>query len=279
LSSVLQEGGDEVVDSVPELALGEAATRFLVSLPPEGREASQQAVNKFVRWCGGEKTFAELTAAGVASYAERLSLSDTDYAKKLELIRGFLTYAKKQGWSKRSLAGHLKTKKGKTAAKPLSPRRAAEAVSLTQQGYAELEAELADLKTKRLAAIDEVRRAAADKDFRENAPLDAARERRGQLEGRIREVEETLKSAKVIDQEARTVATLGVGNGVVLRDLTSGEELSYRLVNPNEVDPIQGKVSIVSPLGKALIGRRHGETVEVTAPAGKIRYEIKEIQL
>jgi transcription elongation factor GreA len=92
-------------------------------------------------------------------------------------------------------------------------------------------------------------------------------------------VEETLKSARVIDQEARTDTTLGVGNGVVLRDLASGEEMCYRLVNPNEVDPTQGKVSIVSPLGKALVGHNQGETVEVMAPAGKIRYEIREIQL
>ena len=258
--------------------LGEAATRFLVSLSPEGREASQQEVYKFVRWYGWERPFAELTAPDIANYAERLSLSDTDYAKKLELIRAFLIYAKKEGWSKGSLAIHLKTKKGKTLLRSSSRQGSPEAVSLTQQGYAELETELAALRDKRLEAIDEVRRAAADKDFRENAPLEAAREQRGQLEGRIRELEETLKSATTITKKQEVTPTLSVGDSIILRDLTSGEELRYRLVSPNEVDPTKGKISIASPIGKAIIGRGQGEVVEVAAPAGKLRYEMKQIE-
>jgi len=267
-----------VNDIGQRLSLGEAATRFLHSLPSEGREASQQEVYKFVRWYGRERSFAELTAPEIASYAERLSLSDTDYVKKLELIRDFLTHAKRQGWSKRSLTGHLKTKKGKAEPQPSSCRRVLNDVSLTQQGYAELETELAALKAKRLVAIDEVRRAAADKDFRENAPLEAAREQRGQLEGRIREIEEALKSATIIEKGSQTNATLGGGGSVILHDLASGEELCYQLVNPNEVDPTRGKISIASPLGRAIIGRRQGEIVEVTAPVGKIRYEIRQIK-
>ena len=258
--------------------LGEAATRFLVSLSPEGRETSQQEVYKFVRWYGWERPFAELTAPDIANYAERLSLSDTDYAKKLELIRAFLIYAKNEGWSKGSLAIHLKTRKGRTTLRSSSRQGSPEAVSLTHQGYAKLETELAALRDKRLEAIDEVRRAAADKDFRENAPLEAAREQRGQLEGRIRELEETLKSATIIDKEQEVTPTLSVGDSIILRDLASGEELRYTLVSPREVDPTKGKISIASPIGKAIIGRGQGEVVEVAAPAGKLRYEIKQIK-
>ena len=90
------------MDSVDQnLSLSEAASRFLAELPPDERGSSQQEIYKFNRWFGSERSLARLTAAEVANYAERLSLSDTDYIKKLELVRTFLVYAKKKRWSKR----------------------------------------------------------------------------------------------------------------------------------------------------------------------------------
>ena len=258
-------------------SLGEAANRFLANLPPEERKASQQEVYRFVRWYGWEQSFSGLTAPEVANYAERLSLSDTEYTKKLEVIRAFLVYAKKEGWSKTNLAPHLKSKKGKTRLQPLTRQGLPETISLTQQGYAELEAELAALKSKRPQAIDEMRRAAADKDFRENAPLEAAREQRGHLEGRIRELEEALKSASIVDEEEKVTPKAGIGDSVILSDLDSGEELRYIIVSPREVDPTRGKISSASPIGKAIIGRGRGEIVEVTAPAGTRIDQIKQV--
>ena len=259
-------------------SLGEAASRFLVSLSPEAREVSQQEVYRFAHWYGWERPFVGIVAPDIANYAERLSLSDADYTRKLELIRAFLIYAKKEGWSKINLAIHLKTRKGKISPQPLPGRTPSETVFLTRQGYADLEAELAVLKDKRPKAIDEMRRAAADKDFRENAPLEAAREQHGQLEGRIRELEETLKSATIIDENQGDTSKVSIGDSVILRNLAANEELRYMLVGPKEVDPARGKISSVSPIGKAIIGRGQGEVVEVTAPAGKLRYQIEQIE-
>ena len=157
---------------------------------------SQQEVYRFVRWYGRERALAELTAPEIASYAEHLSLSDTGYIKKLGLIQAFLVYAKKEGWSKSNLVPHFKAKKGKARLQSSFRRGSPETISLTQQGYATLKAELAALKSKRSEAIDEVRRAAADKDFREIAPLEAAREQYGHLEGQIKELEEELNRLK-----------------------------------------------------------------------------------
>lgn len=258
--------------------LGEAAGHFLASLPTEEREASQQEVYKFVRWYGRERPIAGLTAPEVANYAERLSLSDTDYTRKLELIRAFLIYAKKKGWSQLNLATHLKAKKTKTPLPASARQSSTETISLTQQGYAELKAELDTLKSKRPQLIEEMSRAAADKDFRENAPLAAAREQRGHLEGRIKELEETLKAATIINGDKKSTLKANIGDSVVLGDLTSGEELRYMIVNPREVDPTQGKISSASPIGKALIGRGEGEVVEVAVPAGKLRYQVKRVE-
>jgi transcription elongation factor GreA len=258
--------------------LGEAASIFLASLPAEEGEKSQQALYGFVRWYGWERPVAGLTAHEVANYAEQLSPSQANYLKNVEQIRAFLVHAKKQGWSKTNLATHLKTKK--TKAKLPSPTRRGLPLTtpLTQQGFAELKAELADLKSRRSQLIDEMRRAAADKDFRENAPLDAAREERGHLEGRIRELEEALKSAIIIDETQKVGLKVNMGNSIILSDIVSGEELRYTIVSPREVDPTQGKISSNSPIGKAVIGRALGEIIEITAPLGKLRYQIKQIE-
>ena len=270
-----------ILDDSQNLSLGEAASRFLGSLSPEEKSANQPGIYRFVRWFGGERPLAGLTPAEVANYAERLSISDTDYLRKLALVRAFLIAAKKKKWSSTSLSSHLKAKKGKnrvTKPRP-SPRPTSPApVLLTSQGYDKLEADLATLKNKRPEIVDEIRRAAADKDFRENVPLQAAKEQLGQLEGRILELEETFKSATVIDEEQKTTLKVSIGNSVILCDLDSGEELHYTLVSPQEVDAAKNKISIASPVGKAVIDRDQGETVEVTVPAGKLRYQIKQVE-
>ena len=258
-------------------SLGEAATCFLAKLSPDERETRQQEVSRFVRWYGQEQSFTTLSAPAIANYAERLSFSDTDYTKKLELIRAFLTFVKKQGWSKINLATHLKTRKAKTSKQDSARHKQRETINLTKQGQAEMEAELVSLKDKRLEVIEDMRRAAADKDFRENAPLDAAKEQRGYVEGRIRELEETLKSASVINMERNSSLKAGIGSNIVLNDLSSGEELRYIIVNPREVDATKGKISSLSPIGKAIIGKSKGEKIEVTAPAGKLRYQITKV--
>ncbi len=258
--------------------LSEAANYFISDLPPEERGSSQQGIYKFIRWFGREQPFARLTAAEVASYAEQLSLSDTDYMKKLELIRTFLVYAKKKGWSKTNLATHLKARRAKARRQASPEQGSPEPVFLTRQGYGELEAELAALQSKRAEAIDEIRKAAADKDFRENAPLEAAREYRGHLEGRIMELEETLKLAALIEEKQEDTLRVSIGNNITLHDLDSGEELHYMLVSTSEVDPVRGMISNASPIGKAITGKGQGEIVEVAAPAGKLRYQIKRIE-
>lgn len=258
--------------------LGEAASSFLASLPTEEGEKSQRAIYGFVRWNGGKRTLAKLTAHEVENYAERLSSAQSNYLTNVEQVRAFLAYAKKQGWSQTNLAAHLKTKKSKAKLSSPARRRLSPTTPLTQQGYAKLETEIAELKSKRLQVIDEMRRAAADKDFRENAPLDAAREERGHLEGRIRELEAALKSATIIDATQKAGLKVSVGDSIILIDPVSGEELRYTVVSPREVDPVKGKISSHSPIGKAIIGCAQGETVEITAPLGKLRYQIKQIE-
>jgi transcription elongation factor GreA len=258
--------------------LGEAAINFLATLSPKEGESAQQPIYGFVRWYGWERPFAELTPREVADYAAQLSSLHTSYLSHIETVRAFLSYARKQGWNKASLAAQLKPKKTKSTLPTPSRRNMPAPTSLTQEGYDKLKAELAELKSRRTKVIEDMRRAAADKDFRENAPLDAAKEERGYIEGRIMELEATLKSATIIEGKQEPSLKVSVGNSVVLRDEASGEELRYTIVSPREVDPVKGKISTSSPIGKAVIGRTQSDIVEITAPAGKLRYRLVQIE-
>jgi len=257
---------------------GEAALQYLSKLSSKEREASQPEVYKFARWYGWEISFSRLAGPAVASYADQLSVSDRDYAQKLVLVRSFLAYAKKAGWSQTNLAVHLKPKKGKTGPAAAPARNQPESATLSQQKFNELTKELETLAGKSQQLMRDIQIAAADKDFRENAPLHAAREERGHVEGRIKELKGTLKTACIIDNKKAPALKSGVGDSIVISDLAFGEELRYTIVDPREVDPSRGKISIASPLGKALLGKQDGQEVEITAPAGKLRFRIIRIE-
>ncbi len=263
-----------------DLGLGEAIARFMNRLPAEDRAARQPEVQRFLRWFGSERLLSQLTAAEVEDYAEGQSRSDADAARKLVTVKDFLSHAKKAGWTATNLGVNIKVRKTKaTTAKRGARPGQPEPVAITKQGLADLEAELTQLKGQRLVLIEDIRKAAADKDFRENTPFHAAREQRGHVEGRIIEIEEALKVAVVMgDKPAVASARIETGSTVVLQDEATGEEARYTLVSPREIDLSKGKISGVSPLGRAVMGKTEGDIAEVSAPAGKLRYRITRVE-
>lgn len=259
-------------------SLGEAATQFLLKLSSEERLKAQQEVYKFVRWYGEKRPLSGLTIPEVANYTEQISSSTTEVVGKLGTIKTFLAYAHKQGLTKTNLSVHLKSKKTPPKSGSSLKRIAHRKVLLTDKGYSDLKAELASLKDKRPQIAEEIKKAAADKDFRENAPLEAAREHLGQLEGRIKELESTLKMANLVDEQQPAAVEITFGDTVVLRDLASGEQVKYTLVDASEANAIKGKISVVSPMGQALLGQTQGQNIEVKAPAGILHYQIEDIR-
>ncbi len=262
------------------LSLGEAVTLYLGKLTAKNREVSQSEVYKFARWVGWENSFSTLAGPAVAGYADTINISDLDYEKKFSTLRGFLSYAKKAGWSQTNLATHLKSKKGKggPAAKTGGKNNQPEAIPLTQPRYDEMKAELEELKKRSTELMKEIQKAAADKDFRENAPLHAAREERGHVEGRIKELEHGIKYATIIQENKGTSVKSTIGDCILVCELATNEECRYTIVDPREVNVAKGKISIASPLGKALLGRVDGDTIEINVPAGKLRYQVKHIE-
>jgi transcription elongation factor GreA len=258
--------------------LREAAATYLAGLPPEERQGAQIDVNKFVRWYGTDRNMGEMTGHDVSGYAEGLGVTLTDAAAKLEPVRAFLVFARKKGFTATNMAVHLRPPKATKASKAQRRVVKEETISLTREGIIVLEAELEDLRARRPHIAAELQRAMADKDFRENAPLDAAREAQGHLEARIRELETTLRRAVVREEAKGPASVVVLGSTVLLRNLKSGAELKYTIVSPREVNPGQGRISIASPVGRALVRKQEGEEVEVEAPSGAIRFRIEKIQ-
>ena len=249
--------------------LAEVADAFLSNVPPKERGKTQAEISKFVRWLGSSRQVKDVSPVDVASYGELVTPS------AVKPLKSFLSYIRKKGFSSISLAPHLRAKK--TSSKTAVIWRSSEVqATLTTQGYAKLEEELANLKNQRSQVMEEVQTAAADKDFRENAPLEAARERKAHLEGRIKEIESILKQAKIVGKGQDTFRAK-FGDTVVLCDLSSGKEFSYTLVDPREANPAKGKLSVASPLGKAILDKEQGQTVEVVAPAGTFCCRIENI--
>jgi transcription elongation factor GreA len=117
----------------------------------------------------------------------------------------------------------------------------------------------------------------ADKDYRENAPLAAARDEQALLEAKIRENEDRLRNAVIIDADAKG-GRANVGSVVKLLNVEHDREQEFTLVSPAEVDPAQGKISMESPIGVALRNKGQGAEVTVDAPAGKIRFRVLEVR-
>ncbi|MFZ5509101.1 MAG: transcription elongation factor GreA [Pseudomonadota bacterium] len=151
---------------------------------------------------------------------------------------------------------------------------------LTKAGAEMLRAELHRLKTvDRPRVIDAIAEARSHGDLSENAEYDAAKERQGFIEGRIKEIEGKLASAQIIDPKLLDADGRCVfGATVDLEDLESGETVTYQIVGEDEADLKDGKISISSPIARALIGKYAGDVAEVQAPGGVREYEILDVR-
>ena len=149
---------------------------------------------------------------------------------------------------------------------------------MTPEGLAQLEDELRRLRhDERPAVIRAIAEAREHGDLSENAEYHAARERQGFIEGRLAELEAIISRAEVIDVSKLSGDVVRFGASVALADMDTDEESNYRLVGSHEADIGKGRISVTSPLGRALIGKTIGDTVEVTTPRGSKAYEVVKV--
>jgi transcription elongation factor GreA len=151
-------------------------------------------------------------------------------------------------------------------------------VVLTYEGLRKLEEELEFLKgMKRREVAERIKQALAFGDISENSEYDEAKNEQAQVEGRIVQLENMLKNAKVIDEDEVSTEVVSLGSKVRLLDMEFDEEVEYYIVGSTEANPSNSKISNESPVGSALIGKGRGEIVEVLVPDGIIKFKILEI--
>ncbi len=150
---------------------------------------------------------------------------------------------------------------------------------LTYEGLRKYEEELEDLKVnKRRENAEKLKEARAQGDLSENAEYDAAKDEQRDIQARIEELEKILKNAEVVDEEEVDLEKINIGCMVKIHDVEFNEDLEYKIVGSTEADSLNGKISNESPVGRALIGAKVGDTVSVESPAGANQYKVLEIQ-
>ncbi len=152
-------------------------------------------------------------------------------------------------------------------------------IKVTNEGLQKLKDELNYLKdVKRNEVVEAIRLALSYGDLSENSEYDEAKTEQAKVESRIQELEELLKNVVVIEDHEIKTDTVNIGAIVLVRNETLGRELEYTIVGATEANPLKGRISDRSPIGKALLNRRTGETVEVETPAGLVNFTIINIR-
>jgi transcription elongation factor GreA len=154
----------------------------------------------------------------------------------------------------------------------------AEVAYFTKEGLEKLKQELQELKTTGRAKISNAIAEARDKgDLSENAEYDAAKEAQGLHEAKIAQLQETLASARLLDESKLDTSKILALSIVKIKNVKSGATMTYQLVAESEADMKNGKISVSSPIAKGLLGKQAGEIAEITVPAGKMEFEILEV--
>ena len=150
---------------------------------------------------------------------------------------------------------------------------------LTYEGLKKYEDELQNLKVnKRQEVAQKIKEAREQGDLSENAEYDAAKDEQRDIEARIEELEKILKNAEVVDEDEVDLERINIGCRVKILDVEYNEELEYKIVGSTEANSLKGKISNESPVGKALIGTKVGDVINVETPAGVFQYKVLEIQ-
>lgn len=264
--------------------VSEAVGIYIGSLKlPAKQEGAHRELFRFVRWCGRERDLARMAPSVIGDYADQVVGRGTTplAAEHLQVVKAFLAYARKKGLIETNLAQHVRIRKSRTRVVSRPAQDIPPPVALTTGGRADLVSRLRKLKGERVPLAKQIQLAAADKDVRENVPLEAAREQLGHIESRIKSIENVLISATTLDPSAPLPqgqeSTVRLGARISIKDLTTGRETSYMLVSASEANPVLGKISDGSPLGKALINRHVGQEVEASTPRGGVRYLILDV--
>ena len=261
-----------------QVTLSEACHDYLETRAKQKKDFPQQELFRFARWCDWDRLTHTIQPKHIEDYCSTLEGMGDERATYLDVTKKFLTYLYQNELTPSNLTSHAKIRRIGRRTVGQAIHQQTQSSKLTAEGHRRLQEDLAELKGQIVHVVEEIRLAAATKDFSENSPLDAAREQQGQLESRIREIEAILREASVITASKggrqRKVVRIEIGSRVSLRDVGSGRQIKYMLVHSSEADPTAGKISDASPIGKAVMEKQVGDEVTVTTPKCPMVYRV-----
>lgn len=260
------------------VTLHDALRQFSATLKPRDHDFATYA-EKFCADIGPERSPADLTPAAVEQYGERnLRATDPNGQRRLLALKAWFKFLKTRGYTEKNLGTSLRLPKSNGPRTSAQATRVVEVpLEMTADGIEALQRELADLERRIPELVRAVETARSDGDLRENAPYHAAREALAFAENRRRQLEESLRRAVVANRSDLDADVAAIGSGVTVTFLDRNIQVTYQLVGPREANPAEKKISVESPVGRVLLGRRVGEEIEVEAPQGIMRYRIDAI--
>ena len=268
-----------------------------VSKPRRGAfaldEAARESVTRFLWHFGPTTPIAELSPKAMEGFQETIGANAVDLQARLQPVKEFLRFCWKQEYTVSldadgdatalNLGNYLRIKRPSSVAKDDSRfhHEAAKTFEMTADGLQSLHDELAQLQAEMPEAVQAVAAAREDKDIRENAPLEAAREHQERLKSRMNEIEYQISNAVVREERATGRAKLGSRVEVVEVDADGGvlgEAREYTLVGTTEANAVARRISVESPLGRGLLDQPADEQIEIQAPSGRKRFRLLAVK-
>jgi len=271
---------DTTTTTAVSITLGQSCREFLDSLKPDHRVAYERYVRRYVQNAAGGESLPtyRLTGSLVESFAEAyIKASDPLAAEQVAALKAYFQFLKKREYTVQNFGILIRVRRiaGRPGASTAAQRAEEKPVDMTAEGMESLKVELTEITGRRTELVAAVALAREDKDFRENSPLEAAREALAFSDQRQKQLETALKRARVVEFTHDDRAA--VGSTVTVTRLDTDAQHTYKLVGAREANAREQKISVESPVGKELLGRRPGDEIMVKAPNGEIAFKVNSV--
>jgi transcription elongation factor GreA len=263
---------------IVQTTLGDALQEYLASLKPALYHEHESYVRKYVEHADPSTNPATLTGSKVESYAEsQIRAADPNAQKRVEALKAFFQFLKKKNYTTANFGINVRVRRtgGRTGTSAVRIEEAP--VEMTADGLEALKKELSEIESKIPDLVKSIEVARSDGDLRENAPYHAAREALAFTNDRKQRIETSLKRAVVVDRSGHDEGLAALGSMVTVTHVEKNRQETYQLVSSREANARERRISVESPVGQKLLGRRVGDEVEVEAPQGVMRYRVDSV--
>lgn len=258
--------------------LGEALQEYLESLKPAQRHDWEGYIRKYVEHAEPGTAISSLSGSRVESYAEAyIRSSDPNAQRRVEALKAWFQFLKKKNYASANFGVNVRVRRSGGRSGGTAVRLEEAPVEMTADGLEALKRELSEIESKIPDLVKSIEVARSDGDLRENAPYHAAREALAFTNDRKLRIENSLKRAVVVDSSGRDEGLAALGSMVTVTHTEKDRQETYQLVGSREANARERRISVESPVGRVLLGRRVGDEVSVEAPQGTMHFRIDGI--